>query len=262
MFLQTILLCTITLTFYSCITLGGPIDPYTVDINRQRENAYFSPSALNSPLSTEKNDFTLSANYAFLTRHKGFDLQSSFIPSKNLGLMGSYRSYNNKNDGTDGNIHSYEMGVGYLHNWGKLHLENYVGIGGGKIKNTHHTGVSTIGFNNFFIQPALVIQNETRTTQFGIIAKLSKIKFEVDRTTFANDREQFVSSQIQLLFKEPNRLFLEPGFIFRTGWEEFLFQSIFSFSNNLSGEDFLRDKTNFSIGLVLRINETKMRVAK
>jgi hypothetical protein len=250
--LQAVFFGLFLISFYSCGTI--PMDPYIVDTDRQRENSYHAPAVLHAPLMSQKNDLRLAAHYAFLTRHKGLDIQSAFSPIKHLGLQASYRHYSQKGEVEDGKIESYELGAGNVKEWGIFLFETYAGIGGGNLQNLHHTGQSDIRYTNYYIQPAIAIQTKDRLTQFALIAKLSPTKFDVRNTSFNRDREPFVASQIDILSRQPDRLFIEPGFVFRSGWDQVQVQTALSFPSNLRGDDFLRDKTNFSIGLVLRLN--------
>ena len=180
-------------------------------------------------------------------------------PVSHFGIQAGFRSHGQKGEVRSGKIEGYELGAGYVKDWGNFIFEAYAGIGGGKIQNTHHTGYSTIGFTSYYIQPAFALQNKNKTTQFALVMKLSPTKFTIRDTTFTGEREPFVVEQFRLLENQPNRVFLEPGFVFRTGWENVLFQTALSFPSNLSGEDFLRDKSNFSVGLVFRFNATQKR---
>ena len=241
-----------TAFFCSCATV--PIDPYIVDISRQRENSYHAPATLHAPLISKKNDLTIGVHYAFLTRHRGVDIQTAFSPVNHLGIQASYRNHGQKGEIEDGKIESYEFGAGYFKGWDNFVFETYAGFGGGTIQNVHHTGRSEIRYTNYFIQPAIGVQTKDQLTQFALVAKLSPTKFTIRDTSFNGAREPFVVSQFDILSSTPSRLFLEPGFIFRTGWEYVQVQTALSFPSILRGEDFLRDKTNFSIGLVFRLN--------
>jgi len=234
----------------SCLVYGVT-DPYFVDIDRQKENSYHAPSTINVPLLSNKNDLSFAAHYAIFTRHNGVDVHTAFIPAKHLGLQAGYRSYGVKGD-AGGKVESFELGAGYVKDWDKFLFEAYAGIGGGKIRNEHYTGMSFIRYSSYYIQPAFAIQN--KTTQFAFVLKLSPTNFEIVDTSFDGAREPFVANQLKILENKTNRVFVEPGFIFRTGWENIMLQTAFSFSGNISGDDFLRDKTNFSIGLAFRFN--------
>jgi len=250
--LQIVVLGFSVISFSSCFSV--PIDPYIVDIDRQRANSYHAPATLHAPLISNKNDVNLGVHYAFLTRHKGLDLQTSYMPVKHLGLQASYRFHDQKGKVEDGKIESFEFGAGYVKDWGSFLFETYAGIGGGSIQNFHHSGQSNIKFTNYFIQPAFAIQTRDRITQFAVVAKLSPTKFNVRNSTFDTNREPFVASQIDIISNQPDRLFLEPGFVFRTGSKHVQVQTALSMPSNLRGKDFLRDKTNFSIGVVFRLN--------
>jgi hypothetical protein len=248
------LLTVASITLHSCFPINLAVDPYIVDIDRQKENSYHAPSMLHAPLLSEKNDFSIAANYAVLTRHNGVDLQAAFVPVEHLGLQAGFRSYSQKGSQASGDIESYEFGAGYVKDWGKLLFEAYGGIGGGNIQNDHHTGSSHLRYTSYYVQPTFAIQSKSKTTQFAVIAKLYPVKFAIVDTTFDGARENFVATQFETLGNKPNQLFLEPGFVFRSGWKNVRIQTGLSFAVNLSGEDFLRDKTNFSIGCLFRFN--------
>src|SRR5829696_6891277 len=244
------LLCSI----YSCFPGIYTADPFIVNDSRQKENVYHAPSAHNVPLLSNKNDLSFSANLAYTSKYKGVDIQSAYIPVNHLGLLANLRSYSQKSERHDGGINSFELGAGYLNDWNWVHLESYAGIGSGNVKNTHHTGSSSIKFTNYFIQPTIGVQNKQKTVQFAFSSKFNLASFKITDTAYAGEREPFVATQMKQLADYPDHVFWEPGFVFRTGWQNWLIQTAFSFSSDLSGHEFYRDKTNFSIGLVVRIN--------
>lgn len=253
-FVRLIVSVTVMFSICSCYVTNGPYEPYIVPSDRQKDNSYHSPSIVNAPLLSQKNDASLALHFAFLSQHTGVDVQAAFIPVNHLGLQASFRSYKQKGEDIGGKIESFHVGAGYVKDWGNYLFETYGGIGGGNTSNVHHTGISDIHFTSYYLQPAFGFQTKNKQTQFALFAKLSPTKFEIRDTTFAGEREPIVARQFAILAENPNRLFLEPGFIFRTGGENIMFQTAFSYASLLSGEEFIRDKTNFSIGLVLRFN--------
>jgi hypothetical protein len=252
LFIQLSVFLLLTSAFHSCFSI--PVDPYIVDIDRQRENSYHASPALHAPLLSQKKDLSLALHYAFLSRHSGVDFQGAYVPVNHLGLQASFRSYGQTGKPRDGKIESYAFGAGYVQDWGNFLVETYAGIGGGSVQNFHHTGQSRINFTNYYIQPTIAVQSKDRSTQFALVARLSPTKFEIRDTSFEGAREPFVVKQFNQLSKNLNRFYVEPGLVFRTGWDHVQFQTAISLSLTKKSNDFLRDKSNFSFGLVFRLN--------
>lgn len=243
-----------TTLLYSCDPFLYLPDPYLVADSRQKENVYYAPPCQNVPLLSEKNDLSGSLSFGSTSKQSGVDVHSAFMPAKNFGLLGSYRSYKQKSNSVEGKISSYEFGAGYIKDDKKLHLEVYGGIGGGQITNTHHSGLSTVKFNNFFIQPTIAVQNLEKTVQFAFVSRFSSLHFKVGDTTYKNAREPFVTSQLKLINDNPGRIFWEPGVVLRAGAKNVLLEIAFSVTDDLSKGSFAMDKTNISFGLIFKGN--------
>jgi hypothetical protein len=128
-FFQLFLSATIVFSTSSCLTTSFPVEPYIVPSDRQQDNSYHSPSTINAPLLAQKNDASLALHYAFLSQHKGVDVQAAFVPVNHLGLQASFRSYKQKGEETDGKIESFEIGTGYIKDWGTVLFEGYADMG-------------------------------------------------------------------------------------------------------------------------------------
>jgi hypothetical protein len=251
-------ICAATVLLNSCYP--GPItEPYYVVESRQKENVYYVASTPNTQLLSEKNDLGFNLMRSGGSKFSGVECQVSYLPSKHLGLIAGYSSA-----GTDGRhdymkYHQFETGIGYIAHLSKeWHFETYGGFGSGKINNTHATGSSSINLTHFFLQPAIVVSNKNKTTQFAFVSRFAGVNFKAD-TTFNNDREQFSVSHIKSLYDNPFHIMWEPGFVFRFGWQNFLFHTGYSFSADLTNSNLYRANSNFSIGASLRFNTSNKK---
>jgi len=250
----------ILFTLSSCYYGGAPYDPYIVDESRQKENYYYAPAAQNAPLLTKKNDLSLALHGSFGDRQKGIDMHAAFNPGKNIGLLASYSSSKNDGDANDDIVKTnrFEMGAGYFKKLSPgLHFETYGGLGFGKIKNRHYTGLSRLNNNLFFIQPTISLETKNQNVRFAFVSRFSINNFKIQDTSFNNDREPFVTSQMKIIHDQPSHVFWEPGFVLRAGWEDFLFQLGYSVSTDLTNKELYRAKNNLSVGMILRINAGK-----
>jgi hypothetical protein len=233
----------------SCYTYGGGT---IVSEDRQKENLYYIPSAPNTQLLTEKNDFALGGSSSAGTKFSGGQGQVAYMAGTHIGLIGSY--FYAKGNGDNFKYHSLEGGLGYVTNLSKeWHFESYAGIGNGKINNFHATGVSTIKQVHYFIQPAIAVTNAKRTAQFAFVSKFSGVHSRVD-TSFNTSFEPFSTRQVTALYEKPFQVMWEPGIEFRVGWKNFLFHTGFSLSADLTNPDLHKANNIFSIGGSLRFN--------
>ena len=242
----------IILFFASCFPGGIIPDPYIVDESRQKENIYYVPSAPNTPLLSEKNDFNFSLVRSSDTKFLGLETQLSYLPGKHIGITGSYAgNIDNSNDVTHYlKYNRFEVGSGYVSQLpGGWHFETYAGLGNGKITNTHYSGYSRINLTHFFLQPAIAISNQTKTVQFGFVSRFEGVNFKVTDTLFSTGREPFSTSQLNSLYDQPFHVIWEPALVFRFGWKNFKFHTGYSYSADLTNPGLYRAKNNFSIGL-------------
>jgi hypothetical protein len=246
---------------YGCAT-SAPNDPYYVDPARQERNVYQAPANKTISLLTEKNQFMIGGNYIFNHYFEGFDLQAGYMATDHIGFIGGYRNmeYGNSYDNFIfssneklGTLKGFDLGAGYVTRLSPImHFESYVGYSGSTIKNYHHTGISTIGQTNFFIQPALGINSTNNRFQFAIMSRLSRGNFKIEKETYNKDREQIVAANLDALRENPRQIFFEPGVVFRIGSDYFKGQFIYSVLTNLSGGKQKADNTNFSVGIILQ----------
>jgi hypothetical protein len=250
-----------TISFYSCYTLSP--DPYIVSELRQRENIYYAPATQNAPLLSKKSEGSFSLGLGVTPKLAGADLNVAFSPVKKIGITAGVRSYNSKNRNGETKIDSHEFGAGYLKDLSGLwHFEIYGGLGSGRVRNLHYTGNSEIRFNNYFLQPAIAVQDKNKTVQFALVSRFSQLNFRANAASFNYDREPFVAAQFKSISNEPNHFFWEPGLLFRAGWDSFVFQFGFSTSFDFSSNDFYRDKINASFGIIFRGNLGKTQAIK
>ena len=237
----------------SCYT--GPIyDPYYVPKDRQKENLYYVPSAPNTQLLTEKNDFDFNVMLSASSKFSGSEWQASFLPAKHVGIIGSYSFAVNDADQHYMKYNRFETGIGYITSISKeWHFETYAGLGTGKIDNIHATGSSKVRLTHFFLQPAIAVSNEKKTAQFAFVSKFSGVNFRPD-TAFDNAREPFSTSGIKSLYDKPFHVMWEPALVFRFGWKDVLFHTSYLISADLTNSDLYRANNNFSIGMSLRLN--------
>lgn len=240
------------ISFSSCYFGGTVYDPYIVSESRQKENFYYVPSAPNTPLLSQKKDMGFSLMWESGSKYSGLDVQASYMPGKHMGIMGSYSFADNSNFLK---YNRFELGSGFVtqlsKNW---HFETYAGFGNGKIKNTHHTGISKLDLTHFFLQPAIAISNENKKIQFGFVSRFAAVNFNVMDTSFNTDREPFSTTQLKSLYDQPFHIIWEPGFVFRFGWENFQFHTGYSYSADFTNPDLYKANGNFSLGISLRFN--------
>jgi hypothetical protein len=238
-------------------------DPYSVDEGRQKENIYYVPAAANMPLLTTKHDF-----YGTLMRSSGeqylaFETEAAFMIGKHAGVAASFAQGKNGGGGPDGDVmkyHRYELGAGYVNRFNKgWHFETYGGLGNEDINNKHHTGTSHIGLPYFFVQPTIAVSNRNQSVQFGISSRFVGAKFNAGDTLFNTDREQFSAAQFASLYSQPFHFMWEPAFVFRFGWQNFLFNTGFTYSADLTNPGLNRAKTNFTMGVTIRIRNTEQQ---
>jgi hypothetical protein len=211
-----------------------------------------SPSAPNAPLHAKKNDFDFNLMRTSDSKYTGGDVQTSYMPGKHIGIMGSY-SFAHGSDYLKYN--RFELGSGFVTQLSKnSHFETYGGFGKGKISNIHVTGNSRINLTHFFIQPAIATTTDKKTVQFGFVSRFAGVNFKVMDTSFNNDREPFNTNQVKGLYDKPFHIFWEPGFVFRFGWKNFLFHTGYSFSTDLTNRDLNKASGNFSMGFCLHFN--------
>jgi hypothetical protein len=248
------------ITFNSCY-YPGYVDPYVVDVTRQKENYYYAPAAPTVPLLVKKNDFSITMNGSTGKDAKGGSVHGAFKPTKNLGLMSSYSWFKNDVGSNDiGRFVNYEFGAGYVGSLSPYwHFETYGGIGSGKVENEHHTGYSKIKTNSFFLQPTIAVSDKKQLMQFGFFSKFSRTKFDLLDTSFNNDREQVVTNQMRIIHDNPSQLFWEPGFIGRVGWSVVQLNLSYTFSSDLTNKELFRKKGLFSIGVIVKLNANNLK---
>lgn len=240
-----------------CCTPYPTAGPDLVPEWRQKENVYYVPSSPNTQLLTEKNDIGFDVLASAGESFSGVEMQASYLPAKHVGIVAAYSSGKNDAGEVFMRYHNVEGGVGYITKLsGGWHFETYGGVGTGKVDNNHASGTSKTNLTNFFIQPAFVISNQKKTLQFGIVSKFSGVNFKVD-TAFDNAREPFNTRQVISLTDQPFHVMWEPGLVLRIGWKNFMFQTSYSGSADLTNSDLHRSTNNFSIGGALRLNASK-----
>jgi hypothetical protein len=242
-----------------CLSSCGtyPIDdPYYVDKDRQKENLYYVPVTPNTPILSKSQDMNFSVNRSSNEKFIGVEAHAAYLPSDHFGIIGSYASMNN--DNLSGDVMSYshiEGGVGYIKEISPAyHFEAYAGAGTGKIHNEHHTGTSNIGITNFFVQPTFAFTSKDKNIMLGFTSRFAGVHFNVMDTSFNTDRENFSAGQISSLYATPFHVMFEPGITVKAGWKNFMFQSSYFYSADLTNPDLYRVKGNFSIGIALRFN--------
>ena len=243
-----------------CSCVPYPIDdPYYVDPERQKENVYYVPTTPNTPLLSKKQDLNFTVSRSSNTKFTGIELQTAFLPTDHLGIIASYASMNNDfGSGAFMNYNHFEGGAGYIKEISPIyHFEAYVGAGTGKIHNEHHTGSSNIGITNFFVQPTFALTSKDKNIMLGFTSRFAGVHFNVMDTSFNTDRENFSGSQINSLYAKPFHMMWEPGITLKAGWKNFMFQSSYFYSADLTNPDLYRVKGNFSIGIALRFNLTE-----
>ena len=244
------------LTMLTSCSFFPASDPYIVDVNRQKDNFYYTPTAPTVPLLGNKNDFSLIMNGSLGENSHGNSVHAAFMPLKNLGLMASYSWLKNGDAPDDvGKVTNYELGAGYVWRFSPYwHFETYGGIGSGKVDNSHYTGYSKIKTNGFFLQPTISVSDKNQVMQFGFVSKFSLTKFDLRDTTFNNDREPVVTQQMLIIHDNPSQLFWEPGFLLRVGWKIAQFNLGYSFSADLTNKEMYRKKGLFTVGAVVKLN--------
>ena len=239
----------------SCVTY--PIDdPYYVDAERQKENVYYIPTTPNTPLLSKSQDLNFTVGRSSNTKFTGVEAHAAFLPTDHLGIIASYSSLNN-DYGSGGfmNYNHFEGGAGYVKELSPIyHFEAYAGAGTGKIHNEHYTGSSNIGITNFFVQPTFAFTTKDKNIMLGFTSRIAGVHFNVQDTSFNTDRENFSGSQIGSLYTTPFHVMIEPGITVKAGWKNFMFQSSYFYSADLTNPDLYRVKGNFSIGIALRFN--------
>jgi len=259
-FSRALLFISIAAGFFltSCVPGNGISEPYIVDESRQKENIYYIPSAPNAPLLSEKNDLNFNVASTTGSRFRGVEIQTAFLPSKHIGITGSYSHAANS---PEIKYNRFELGSGYITKLNKgWHFETYAGFGAGKISNSHYTGSSEINLTHFFLQPAVSVSNQKKTAQLGIISRFEGVNFKVADTLFNTEREPFSTGQLISLYDQPFHIMWQPGLLFRFGWKNFKFHTAYSFSADLTNPDLYRANDNFSFGLSLRFNTTEKRL--
>jgi len=248
------------ISFNSCY-YPGYVDPYVVDVTRQKENYYYTPSAPTVPLLVSKNDFSIAMNASVGKDAKGGSVHGAFKPTKNLGLMASYSWFKNDAGSNDiGRFVNYEFGMGYVAKLSPYwHFETYGGIGSGKVENEHYTGYSKIKTNSFFLQPTIAVSDKSQLMQFGFFTKFSSTRFKLLDTSFNNDREQVVTNQMKIIHDHPSHLFWEPGFIGRVGFSVVQFNASYTFSSDLTNKDLFRKKGLFALGVIVKLNTDNLK---
>ncbi|MDB5229460.1 MAG: hypothetical protein JWN76_265 [Chitinophagaceae bacterium] len=240
----------------SCYPSSQLADPYIIPESRQKENLYYVPSVLNTPLNFKKGDLDFSVMSTSNSKLSGGEAQASYMPGKHLGIMASYSFAGSIGSNPD-NIHynRFELGSGMVTQLSKnIHFNTYGGFGLGTIMNTHATGSSKINLTHFFLQPAIVISDKRKNIQLGFVSKFSGVNFKVMDTSFKTDREPFSTTQLKSLYNQPFHIVWEPGVVFRAGWKNFQFHTGYSFSADITNPDLYRANGNFSLGVCLRLN--------
>lgn len=245
-----------TATCSSCYPGTVITDPYIVSESRQKENFYYVPSAPNAPIHSQKNDLAFNLVRTSDSKYSGADVQASYMPGKQIGVMGSY-SFANSQSNIPGYVkyNRFELGSGFVTQFSNTwHFETYAGFGNGKISNSHYTGSSNIHLTHFFLQPAICISDKEKNIQFAFVSRFAGVNFKVTDTSFNNDREPFSTTQVKSLYAQPFHVMWEPGLVFRAGWKNFQFHTGYSFSADLTNPDLYKANGNFSMGICLRIN--------
>lgn len=257
-FLIAVLLSTCSLT--SCVTY--PIDdPYYVDPERQKENVYYVPTTPNTPLLSKSQDLSFVISRSSNTKFSGVEAHAAFLPTDHVGIFASYASMNNDyGEGEFMNYSHFEGGAGYVKEISSAyHFEAYAGAGSGKIHNDHHTGTSNIGITNFFVQPSFAFTTKEKNIMLAFTSRIAGVHFNVRDTLFNTDRENFSATQINSLYAKPFHIVWEPGITLKAGWKNFMFQSSYFYSADLTNPDLYRVKGNFSLGIALRFNLAENR---
>lgn len=258
-YFSSILQATLVVYMFSSCVVPGQIDvPYMVPDERQHENLYYVPSAPNTMLSSEKNQFDFNVIRSSGARYTGIDLQAGYMATKNIGLIAGYSTAKNNSSPDHMNFKRYEFGAGYVVPIAKRwHFETYAGGGKGKIDNHHFTGYSNVDLTHYFIQPAFAFKTPDKSLELGIISRFSGVNFNVKDMAFDRDREKLNSDQFNILQDQPFHLMWEPGFIARTGWKNFKFHLGYSLSTDLTNSDLHRSNGNLSLGMSLQFYSLK-----
>jgi hypothetical protein len=223
-------------------------DPYIVNQSRQKENLYYVPSVPNTPLLSEKGDISFNLMGTAASNRNGVEAQAAYVPVKHVGLIARYSSSKSDDDIDYVKFNGFELGAGYVNQLSHdVLFEAYAGLGKGNILNHHHTGFSKVNLYQYFLQPAIGLNNDKKTIQLGLVSRFSGVKFKITSASFDRQREPFNDDQMKKLDEKPFHIFWEPGLVFRFGWKEMLFHTSFSYSSDLSSSKLQRSKQIFSI---------------
>ncbi len=240
---------------------GYAPDPYYIPLYSQKENFYYLLASPHSPLLKGKGDFNASFLYSGNNLQSSGEAQIGFMPSKNIGIMTNLSLTGGGHDSRGANSYTrFELGAGYVKQISNaIHLETYVGLGTGTVKNSHYTGNSKIGTTHFFLQPSLAISTPNQNVQFAFVSRFAGVNFNVKDTMINSDREQFSYAQLKSLYNQPFHFMWEPGFIFKFGWENFQVHTSYSFSADFTNPDLHRAKGTFAVGFTVRNLESNKK---
>ena len=217
----------------------------------------YIPSALYTPLLTERNDVNITLLAGDRSGNTVIDMQAAYMPLKHLGTTASYT----KSIGQGSTFSRWEMGAGYVRTLSKTScIELYAGAGSGKIMNMHQTGASNISHTHYYVQPAFSFHNESRKLQLAFVSRFTGVNFRVGDTTFSNYAEPYNTKQVNSLQAKPFRVIWEPGITLRTGWKYFQFHICYATAADLSDSKLNIAKSNFSLGTSIRFNVAKKLV--
>jgi hypothetical protein len=247
---------------YGCATGAAGNDPYYVNAARQEANIYHAPATKTISLLTEKNQIMVGGNLSMTPNLDGFELQAGYMLTDHIGFIGGY---SNMEYGVSDNyiifsnyhplgaLKGFEFAAGYVSRLSpNMHIESYIGYARSKMNNIHHTGMSELGQNSFFLQPAFGLNSTNNKIQFAVMSRLSRGNYRIEHETYNKDREKIVAANIDAYRNHPIQVFLEPGVVLRMGSDWFKAQLTYSVLTRLSGGKQKTDDNNFSFGIILQ----------
>ncbi len=198
----------------------------------------YTPNAVNTPLFSSQNE----AQFALSTGSSGFDLQTGYAPTNNIGIVVN-GSIADRSDSANFHKHNFiEFGGGYYNAMGKHgRFEILGGYGVGNVNAHFKSGIFDgyvkTSYNRIFVQPSI-----------GTASDVFEIAF-TPRLVFVK-----VKSPLDTLNTFPTDPFFEPTLTMKLGWRYVKMTMQFGLSFPLSPYTYYTNEPIiFSIGLLGKI---------
>jgi hypothetical protein len=209
---------------------------------------YYMPSAPNTPLFREKNEFRATASIGKGDRTETVHAQAAYAITNRLAIAGSHMNARGgdlvNNNGAKGQYTDFS--AGYFNPFHKnLVFEVFGGFGKSKQRHVYSSSENAnLTFTKLFVQPSIGFTN--KYFDYAFTPTFSQVRYHhISHNISANDPE---NEALQNIAQRKNSILFEPTFTIRGGWQFFKIQTQVGSSRNLTNRNLAFEEIQLNVG--------------